>query len=115
MFVGLNEFIEIMPQTSALHALTVGTIGTMTLAVMTRATLGHTGRPLTAGPVTATIYALISLAALLRLAAPFMAEQMMLALSLAGAAWTVAFLLFAIFYGRILTQPRAGAADARPI
>lgn len=114
LFLGADEFLQFMPQTSALHALTIGTIGTMTLAVMTRASLGHTGRPLTAGPVTIAIYALISLAALVRLAAPFAAEQMML-LSLAGTAWTAAFLLFAVFYGRILTRPRAEASQGRPI
>lgn len=115
IFIGANEFLQLMPQTSALHALTVGTIGTMTLAVMTRASLGHTGRPLTAGPITISIYALISLAAVLRLAAPFAGDEMMMLLSLAGTAWSAAFLLFAIFYGRILMQPRAEASRARPV
>lgn len=67
---GLNGVWPALPQSAAVHALTVGAIGTMTLAVMTRASLGHTGRPLSAGPGTTAIYAAITLAALLRLGAP---------------------------------------------
>lgn len=114
-FVGLNEFAHFMPQTSALHALTVGAIGTMTLAVMTRATLGHTGRPLTAGPITSAIYICISLAAMLRLIAAVALEQSVWLLWAAGAAWSAAFLLFAIFYGRLLTVPRASGEKAAAV
>ena len=49
LLLGLDGIFEMLPATAALHALTVGAVGTMTLAVMTRASLGHTGRPLTAG------------------------------------------------------------------
>lgn len=52
LLLGFNSLAPALPQTTALHALTVGAIGTMTLAVMTRASLGHTGRPLVAGPGT---------------------------------------------------------------
>src|SRR5262249_10324805 len=52
--------------TGALHAWTTGAIGTMTLAVMTRATLGHTGRAIAAGPPTIAIYGAILFAALAR-------------------------------------------------
>jgi len=56
VLLALSSAIALLPQTAALHALTAGAISTMTLAVMTRASLGHTGRPLAAGPGTATIY-----------------------------------------------------------
>jgi uncharacterized protein involved in response to NO len=55
LFLGLNGLTEMLPATASLHALTVGAVGTMTLAVMTRASLGHTGRPLAAGPATKAI------------------------------------------------------------
>jgi uncharacterized protein involved in response to NO len=84
---------------AALHALTVGAIGTMTLAVMTRASLGHTGRPLTADRATRAIFVFISLAAVLRLASPWVGA---LALSLSGVAWSAAFAVFALHYGRFL-------------
>ena len=113
--LAIDGLTGLLPQTTALHALTVGAIGTMTLAVMTRATLGHTGRPLTAGPGTVTIYALVTLAALLRLLAPLGGAEYLLILWLAGAAWSGAFGLFALLYGRLLALPCLSAADARPI
>src|SRR5579884_3296505 len=114
VLLGLDTLLPLMPQTAALHALTVGAIGTMTLAVMTRASLGHTGRPLTAGPGTTAIYALVTLAALLRLAAPLVDVDYVLMLSLAGAAWSGAFGLFVLLYAAPLALPRP-AAQARPI
>jgi uncharacterized protein involved in response to NO len=88
-------------------------MATMTRAVMARATLGHTGRPLAAGPATATIYVLATLAALLRLAAPLGGAHYLLILVLAGAAWSGAFGLFVLFYGPLLTLARG--ISARPI
>ena len=78
----------------------------MTLAVMTRATLGHTGRPLVAGPGTKAIYVLITVAAVLRVMSPFAGDRIALALWLAGAAWSGAFGLFAVLYAPALAQPR---------
>jgi uncharacterized protein involved in response to NO len=104
-----------LPQTTALHALSVGAIGTMTLAVMTRASLGHTGRPLVAGLGTTTIYVLVTLAAILRLLAPLGSEHYLLMLSSAGAAWSGAFGLFVLLYAAPLMRPRAKGEEARPI
>jgi uncharacterized protein involved in response to NO len=113
--LGLTHLVEFLPPTAALHALTVGAVGTMTLAVMTRATLGHTGRSLAAGPGTQLIYVLITLAAVLRVLSPLAGESTILVLSFAGAAWSGAFGLFAILYGRALTQPRVEGATAAAI
>jgi len=107
LLLALDAFLPWLPQTGALHALTVGAIGTMTLAVMTRATLGHSGRPLTAGAGTTAIYVLITLAALLRLSAPFAGVHYLRVLVLAGTAWSAAFLLFAALYAPLLMRPRA--------
>jgi uncharacterized protein involved in response to NO len=82
---------------------------------MTRASLGHTGRPLAAGPVTKAIYALITAAALLRILSPLAGNRIDLALWLAGAAWSCAFGLFAVFYGLVLVRPRVRDGIARPI
>ena len=87
----------------------------MTLAVMTRASLGQTGRPLVAGWGTQAIYVFVTLAALLRVLSPLTGAQMMLMLWAAGASWSAAFGLFAILYGRVLTQPRVTGHDAKPI
>jgi len=74
--------------------------------VMTRASLGHSGRPLTADGATRAIYVLITLAVLLRLVAPLSGAQTILVTSLAGLAWTAAFATFAIHYGRLLLRRR---------
>jgi uncharacterized protein involved in response to NO len=110
ILLALSPFVPELPPTAALHALTVGGIGTMTLAVMTRASLGHTGRALTAGPGTTAIYALVTLAAVLRLAAPFAGSEYVVLLGCAGAAWSGAFGLFVALYAPALMQPRVTAA-----
>jgi uncharacterized protein involved in response to NO len=105
LLLGANGFLSLVPASVALHALTVGAIGTMTLAVMTRATLGHSGRPVSAGHGTTVIFALVTLAAVLRLAVP-MAGAMSMALTWsAGAAWSAAFGMFVLLYGGLLLRP----------
>lgn len=93
---------------AALHALTAGAMGTMTLAVMTRASLGHTGRPLTAGPRELAIYALVHAGALTRVAASLEPAWYGDLLNLSGALWAGAFLLFALSYAPLLLRPARG-------
>lgn len=88
-----------------LHALTVGCFSTMILAVATRASLGHTGRPLIASPMTVAAYVALTLAAVLRVTGPLLPDYQG-ALAAAGGLWTVAFLLFLIVYAPILLRPR---------
>ncbi len=97
-------------EATALHALTVGAIGSMTLGIMTRAGLGHTGRPLRVAPEIAATYLLLSLAALVRVAGPFALPQFYNAvLTVAGVLWCIVFGVFAAVYWPILTTPRLGA------
>ena len=106
LLLGFNGLHPVLPATAALHALTAGAIGTMTLAVMTRATLGHTGRALSAGRGTVVIYVLVTLAAVLRLGAPLAGAGAPLLTWTAGAAWSGAFGLFALLYGASMILPR---------
>ncbi|MBM3578137.1 MAG: NnrS family protein [Alphaproteobacteria bacterium] len=115
LLLALSGLNPALPQSAALHALTVGAIGTMTLAVMTRASLGHTGCPLTAGPGTTTIYALVTLATVLRLAASIDGSGYIVFLSLAAAAGSGAFGLFALLYAKPFMAPRVKDETARPI
>jgi len=94
---------------AALHLLTVGAIGCMTLAVMSRATLGHTGRPLHASRLTVVAYAALILAALARPLAEKVDGFYMEMLSLSGALWIAAFVLFIAEYGPMLVSPRVDA------
>lgn len=90
--------------TTAIHALTAGAMGTMILAVMTRASLGHTKRPLTADRGTLAAYLLVLGAAVMRLAASFLGAAATPALHLAGFFWISAFALFAARYAPLYLQ-----------
>ena len=71
ILLGVSMLQDAMTTAAALHMLTLGTMGTMTLAVMTRAILGHTGRDLHAGPGTMAIFAFATVAMALRVAYAF--------------------------------------------
>lgn len=100
---------ETVPQTAALHALTAGAIGTMTLGVMTRASLGHTGRAIIADRFVIAMYGMVSAGSLLRVVAPFFDQGYLPVLASGGALWAGAFLFFAVRYAPILWTRRAGA------
>lgn len=89
----------------AVHALTTGAVGAMTMAVMTRASLGHTGRPKQADRLTLMIYMLVNLGALLRVFGPMTGLPTTLMLGAAAAAWSAGYLLFATVYGPYLMRP----------
>ncbi|MGE0241022.1 MAG: NnrS family protein [Parvibaculaceae bacterium] len=99
---------DTVPPAAGIHAFGAGAIGAMTLAVMTRATLGHTGRMLNAGAGGAAIFVSVLLAVLLRLAAVcFPAAGFLIDLS--AMAWALAFLGYAIRFGGMLLRPRLRA------
>lgn len=94
------------------HALSVGAIGTMTLAIMTRAALGHTGRPLQVAPPIVIAYVLVTIASLARIVAPELpGDWYMPAIAAAGTAWTLAFVLFLYVYLPIFASPRVLVAN----
>ena len=98
--------------TVAMHALTVGAIGGMTLGMMTRSALGHSGRALAAGRAESSAYVLIQLAAVARVLVPLLLPAAYLeAIVAAGAMWFAAFAVFTVAYWPILTRPRS---DGRP-
>ncbi|MGE0660252.1 MAG: NnrS family protein [Reyranellaceae bacterium] len=105
---GLDVLLELFVGAAGLHALTIGAIGTMTMAVMARAALGHTGRPMSAPPLLLAAFALVSLSALLRLAGalPALADLFQMLLFAAAGAWSVAFALFAAILLPIVFRPR---------
>jgi uncharacterized protein involved in response to NO len=95
-----------------LHALTIGAAATMILAVMTRASLGHTGRPLVVGRSIALAYALLLLAALLRVFGPSLLPVSYLgSVEAAALAWIAAFAIFSVVYAPVLMLERA---DGKP-
>ena len=90
--IGLTV-LGFLPAAVGLHLLGIGAIGGMTLAVMMRAILGHTGRELQAGPALTLAFACVATAALVRVAVPSEAGLWATAIL-----WTVGF---AIFVGRL--------------
>jgi uncharacterized protein involved in response to NO len=95
-----------LPASAASHAWMAGAAGTMTLAVMTRATLGHTGQQLNASVATQAIYAAIVIAALARICAIIDPAYGDVLLHLAALAWVAAFAGFALAYGPLLLGRR---------
>ena len=94
-----------LPKEDAVHAFTSGAVGAMTLALMTRASLGHTGRPRHAGPLTVLIYLLVNVGAVLRVFGPMTGIPTNLVLGVAAGSWSGAYLLFAMVYGPFLLRP----------
>lgn len=91
-----------------MHALTAGAVGTMSLAIMTRATLGHSGRTLAVDAATVWIYVLIQTGALLRVMSPVLPLDYSLVLAMAALLWGGAFVLFALHYGPMLATAGPG-------
>ncbi len=91
---------EAAPASAGIHAWTAGAIGLMTMAVMTRASLGHTKQPLVASRLTQAIYLCLFVAALLRIASALTGSIGLLHAS--GTLWILAFAAFAAGYGPML-------------
>ncbi|WP_298874360.1 NnrS family protein [uncultured Bradyrhizobium sp.] len=101
----------VLPPSAGIHAWMTGAAGVMTLAVMTRASLGHTGQALTASLATKGIYLAIIVAALARVAAVLLPSHSDVLLHIAACGWIVAFLGFAVAFGPLLSgNPRLALA-----
>ena len=96
----------------AVHALTIGVIGGMTIGMMTRTARGHTGRRLAVDRFEVAMYALVMAAAVVRVFGPLVAGSAYVAtIVIAALLWGSAFALYAIRYWPVLTRPRV---DGRP-
>jgi uncharacterized protein involved in response to NO len=110
--LGLGAFAlaALSPRVSpsiAIHALTVGAVGGMILAIMTRVALGHTGRAMVAPPGMALGYALVAVAALIRtLGLVLLPDRSAGLLMMSGGAWMLGFGIFLVVYAPMLARPR---------
>ncbi|MBS0524515.1 MAG: NnrS family protein [Proteobacteria bacterium] len=98
--------LDVLPQSAGTHAWTVGAMATMTLAVMSRASLGHTGRPLEASWKLQVVYALVLVAAIARILAAMIPAGVTTLLHIAAAAWFLAFGGFVLLYAPMLCLSR---------
>ncbi|HKT32249.1 MAG TPA: NnrS family protein [Gammaproteobacteria bacterium] len=91
-----------LPEITALHAITVGALGSLSIGMMTRVALGHSGRAMAAGPFMAAAFALVSVAAVLRLInTPGL-------LPVAGVLWALAFAIYFLRFLPVMLAPRLG-------
>ena len=104
LLLGVSAVSTFVPATTGMHAWTAGAIGLMTLAVMTRASLGHTGQPLRAARATQIIYAAVFGAAVARIVAAFSGSITLV--EFAGLAWIAAFGGFVLLYGPLLAAQK---------
>ncbi|MBM3565721.1 MAG: NnrS family protein [Alphaproteobacteria bacterium] len=104
---GLAGLTGLLPASAAVHALTIGAVGTMTLAVMSRAALGHTGRELKAPRPIVLAYVLVSASALARIVGPVFRPGIHEWIGASAILWLAAFGLFTWVFAPILVTPRA--------
>lgn len=109
LLYSLSE-INLFPVSSAIHSLTVGGIGVFIYGMITRVSLGHTGRTIVASPLTVFAYFLLNLSVLVRVVLPLF-QQYKYAYYLSGIGWIICFVLFIVQYTRILFSPRP---DGKP-
>jgi uncharacterized protein involved in response to NO len=100
-----------IPSSSALHALTAGAIGAVTLGMMTRVGLGHTGRMLAVPRAIAAAFAILLAGAALRVVAPFFPVHYVALVTLSGILWAASFATYLATYAGALVSPRV---DGKP-
>ncbi len=111
---GLTIFsaYELIAPSLALHAFTIGGIGVLTLGMMARVSLGHTGRALRVSNAMAISFVFINMAALCRVLLPVVLPGWYnLLVYISTFAWLAAFSLFVFVYSPILTSVRADGQD----
>lgn len=109
---GVAAETTVLTSSAATHLLTVGGVGVLTLGMMSRVALGHTGRALELRPAITLAFVMLTLAAIVRVATPSLAPGFYVhGLELAAALWTGAFVIYLLIYTPILLGPRA---DGRP-
>ena len=112
LLVAAGDLGGSVPPNAGLHALTAGAMGSMILAVMTRVSLGHTGRPLVLPRGAVGSYVLVHAGAVARVFSALASGPVQSTLLvIAGLLWAAAFGLFAILYASILTRPRVDGKD----
>ena len=111
VLLGFSKLNTVINHSQALHALTVGAVGMMILAMISRVSLGHTGRQLKVGPAVFSAFVAMALAALLRVGGPLWLSDYSVVITGTAILWAIAYGLFVIRYLPVLVRPRP---DGRP-
>jgi len=111
LMLGLARWLSVFAGSAPLHALTVGALGTLTLGMMARVSLGHTGRELVVARATSVAFVMLTVAAVMRVIIPLAApDALTAALIVSGVLWSTAFAVFVVVYLPILTRARVDGA-----
>ncbi|BDX04812.1 NnrS family protein [Planctobacterium marinum] len=102
---GVSFIAPVISLSAALHLITIGAIGLMILSMMSRVSLGHTGRPLTPKPLMSMAFVLLATAALVRAILPGLGAPV-LSWQLSSLLWLLALLIFLLCYCPVLLAPR---------
>lgn len=111
LLIGMSDLWSLLPFTAAVHALTVGAIGIFIIGMVSRVSLGHSGRLLQLERGMLLSYLAINLAAIVRVSAAFLPIQYASAIVLSGALWTLAFGILLFYYTRVYLTPRADGRE----
>lgn len=110
--LGVSYLIPEIPSNHIWHLITIGGIGGVILAMISRVSLGHTGRTLQPPMLMSLAFFAMVLASLIRSFGPWgLPEKTMMFIDISGLLWLISFTLFVIFYAPMLLKPRA---DGRP-
>ena len=112
ILLGISYLTPEIPSNHIWHLLTIGGIGGLILAMISRVSLGHTGRPLTPPKAMSLAFILMTISALIRTFGPWlMPTATSIFIDISGFCWILSFAIFVYYYGPMLTSPRA---DDRP-
>lgn len=112
ILLGVSYLVDGVPSNHIWHLLTIGGMGGIILAMISRVSLGHTGRPLSPPKLMSLAFILVYLATLIRVFGPWgLPEKTSLFIDISGFCWILAFAIFVFFYAPMLSKPRA---DGRP-
>jgi uncharacterized protein involved in response to NO len=110
-FIPIGLALRPVSASAGTHALTVGAVGCVTLGMMSRVALGHTGRLLVVGRPMVAAFGMLVLAAVVRVVGPLSTATYRPSLFVAGSLWTLAFAIYAVVYAPVVTAPRI---DGKP-
>lgn len=112
IMLGISYLLPQVPSNHLWHLLTIGGIGGLILAMISRVSLGHTGRPLTPEKIMSVAFMLMAIATLVRSFGPWLApEKTLMFYDISGLFWLISLAIFIVIYGPMLLTPRQ---DGRP-
>lgn len=111
LLIFLSDIFQVLPRSVAIHAFTAGAMGTFIIGMISRVSLGHTGRPLKTPNGFVWSFLFMTLSGVVRIASGFFEDHYRLGILTAGVLWATSFLMFVVYYAKVLLTPRP---DGRP-